>query len=403
MKHLHYISGLLLCSLCLNLSLHAQNTTNLPTSMYGVGELVAGEGGRYAGMGNVGIALNRVGFQNTLNPAAITNMDTLCFNFDVGATGSYSRYSFLGDHSYSITGNPNRISVGFRVLPRWYAMIGTTPYSSVGYVIQSEEEIEGMPKNYLISLFEGDGGLYRCYISNAYALTNQLSIGLNVGMIFGTISQSETQESAVVKYESRKRAFYGDVGLLYEFNTASERHWGIGVMFSPSMPISHNNTLTYSNNSTSQSVDKSYHSTKQYLPMHIGAGLSTTTRRWIIAADYNYVDWSQNSSSYTSMQYENQHKANIGASYITNPRFPRSLEFMAGAGFSNSYINLKGGKMNNLEINIGASFPIRYSYFSIGAGWRKQINSRKNLMQEDRVSLNLNITFGERISRSKLR
>ena len=73
MKYHHRIP-LLLCSLCTaSLTVMAQNTTNLPTSMYGVGELSAGDGGRYAGMGNVGIALNRTGFLNTLNPAAITH------------------------------------------------------------------------------------------------------------------------------------------------------------------------------------------------------------------------------------------------------------------------------------------------------------------------------------------
>ena len=84
------------------------------------------------------------------------------------------------------------------------------------------------------------------------------------------------------------------------------------------------------------------------------------------------------------MKYENQHKMNIGGIYTTNPRYPRSTELMGGVGFSNSYINLRGGKMKYLEISAGASFPIRYSYLSLGATWRKQINSRSSLMQESR-------------------
>ena len=127
------------------------------------------------------------------------------------------------------------------------------------------------------------------------------------------------------------------------------------------------------------------------------------TRRWVITADYNYVDWSKNSSSYTSMKYMNQHKANIGAIYITQPRQPRSLEYMAGIGYSNSYINLKNGKMYYLEASCGASFPIRYSFVAVGATWRRLVNSRKGMMQENRLSLSVNVTFGERISKSRLR
>lgn len=403
MKHYHRIP-LMLCSFCAaSLSVVAQNNTNLPTSMYGVGELSTSDGGRYAGMGNIGIALNRTGFQNTLNPAAITRMDSTCFIFDVGASASYARYSFQNDHSSNFMGNPNRFSIGCRILPRWYAMIGAAPYSSVGYIIQTEEEVEGMPGSYAYSLFEGSGGLYRCYLTNAFALTKRLSIGVNLGIILGTVTQSETQESAIVEYESSKHAFYADFGIHYEFNTTGSQKWAAGLVFAPSLQVNHENNLTYSNSSTSEGVDKSYHSRTQYLPMHIGTGISMTTERWVATADYNYLDWSRNTSSYTSMKYENQHKLNIGGTYITNPRLPRSTELMGGIGLSNSYINLRGGKMQYLEVSAGASFPIRYSYLSLGATWRKQINSRSSLMQESRFSVNLNITFGERISRSKLK
>ncbi|WP_195668242.1 hypothetical protein [Bacteroides intestinalis] len=403
MKHYHRIP-LMLCSFCAaSLSVVAQNNTNLPTSMYGVGELSTSDGGRYAGMGNIGIALNRAGFQNTLNPAAITRMDSTCFIFDVGASVSYARYSFQNDHSSSFMGNPNRFSIGCRILPRWYAMIGAAPYSSVGYMIQTEEEVEGMPGNYTYSLFEGSGGLYRCYLTNAFALTKRLSVGVNLGIILGTVTQSETQESAIVEYESSKRAFYADFGVHYEFNTTGSQKWAAGLVFAPSLQVNHENNLTYSNSSTSEGVNKSYHSRTQYLPMHIGTGISMTTERWVATADYNYLDWSRNTSSYTSMKYENQHKLNIGGTYITNPRLPRSTELMGGIGLSNSYINLRGGKMQYLEVSAGASFPIRYSYLSLGATWRKQINSRSSLMQESRFSVNLNITFGEKISRSKLK
>ena len=403
MKHYKRIP-LLLCSLCTaSLSITAQNTTNLPTSMYGLGELSASDGGRYAGMGNIGIALNRPGFQNTLNPAAITRMDSTCFTFDVGVSASYARYSFLSEHSSNFTGNPNRISMGFRILPRWYALVGVAPYSSVGYVIQAEEEIEGSPGSYTYSLFEGTGGLYRCYVTNAFALTRHLSLGVNLGIITGTVKQSETQENALVEYESSKRAFYADFGLHYEFNTAGRRRWAAGVVFAPSLQISHDNTLTYTNSSTSEDLDKSYHSRTQYLPMHIGTGLSMTTNRWVLTADYNYLDWSRNTSSYTSMKYQNQHNVNLGGIFTTNPRLPRSTELMGGIGYSDSYIMLKGGKMQYLEASAGVSFPIRYSYLSLGATWRKQLNSRSNMMQESRWSVNLNLTFGERLSRSKLR
>lgn len=397
------ISAVLWALCALSISATAQNSTNLPTSMYGVGELSAGDGGRYAGMGNVGIAINRNGFQNTLNPAAITRMDSTCFVFDVGAAASYSKYAFQNERSSSTLGNPNRISMGFRVMPRWYAIVGASPYSSVGYIIKTEEPIEGMPDSHTNSLFEGQGGLYRCYLTNAFVLSKRLSVGVNVGMVTGSITQSETQEGAVVKYESSKRAFYADLGLYYEFAPSTRQQWAVGLVFAPSMPISHGNNLLYSNSASGEGVDKSYRSRKQYLPMHIAAGVSATTSRWLLTADYNYTDWSRNTSSSTAMQYNNQHKLNLAGVYITNPRLPRSVELMGGVGFGSSYIKLRGGTMNYIDANVGVSFPIRYSYLSLGATWRKQINKSNSLMQENRLSLNLNLTFGERLAKFKLK
>ncbi|MCI1648634.1 MAG: hypothetical protein LKI29_09910 [Bacteroides sp.] len=384
-------------------SIFAQNTTNLPTSMYGIGELSASDGGHYAGMGNIGIALNRLGFQNTQNPAAITHMDTACFNFDVGMTISYARYSFLGNHSSNSMGNPNRINIGFRLFPHWYGMIGLAPYSSVGYIIQSEDEVEGTNGGALYSLFEGTGGLYRFYVTNAIALSKNLSIGANIGFVSGTINQEETQESSVIKYESKKKALYSDLGIYYNLNSSSKQHWSVGLVYAFPNIMHQTNNLTYSSSSTDEDLDVSFHKTKQYLPERIGAGAALTTERWVLTADYNWLNWSRNSSSSTLVEYQNQHKINVGGIYILHPRNSRSAELMGGIGFNNSYITLKNGKMTNLEISTGISFPIRYSYLSLGATWRKQMNNHKNLMQENRISINLSLTFGEKISRFKLK
>ena len=61
MKHHHRIP-LMLCSLCAtSLSIVAQNTTNLPTSMYGIGELSTSDGGRYWAVPGTEGFMHRIG------------------------------------------------------------------------------------------------------------------------------------------------------------------------------------------------------------------------------------------------------------------------------------------------------------------------------------------------------
>ena len=57
---------ILLLTLCHStLLIYSQNTTNSPTSMFGLGELSTGEGGQYSGLGGAGIALQSYNFLNT--------------------------------------------------------------------------------------------------------------------------------------------------------------------------------------------------------------------------------------------------------------------------------------------------------------------------------------------------
>ena len=81
----------------------AQNTTNSPTSMFGLGELSTGEGGQYAGLGGTGIALRGNNFLNNANPASLTELTEQRFQIDAGIMGAYQIYSQRGASNRSIT------------------------------------------------------------------------------------------------------------------------------------------------------------------------------------------------------------------------------------------------------------------------------------------------------------
>lgn len=72
--------------------LTAQNTTNSPTSMFGLGELSTGEGGQYAGLGGTGIALRGDNFLNSANPASLTELSGQRFQMDAGIMGAFQSY-----------------------------------------------------------------------------------------------------------------------------------------------------------------------------------------------------------------------------------------------------------------------------------------------------------------------
>ena len=86
--------------------------------------------------------------------------------------------------------------------------------------------------------------MYRLYWSNAFKLTPRFSIGINIGYIRGEVIQSETQESATVEYSSKKRAFYAEFGMHYEWWLKENRNLSFGLTLSPAFAIKQENELT---------------------------------------------------------------------------------------------------------------------------------------------------------------
>ncbi len=203
--------------------LTAQNTTNSPTSMFGLGELSTGEGGMYAGLGGAGIALRSTNFLNAANPASLTELTGQHFVIDAGIMGAYQSYTQTGATNHSVTGNLNNLSIGCKIRPHWYGAVFLAPVSSAGYAITLEQDVAGTTSSTVSSLFEGTGGLSKMGISNAFLFGKRLSVGINISYVTGTITQSEMQGSATEEISSYKHAFYADLGIQYKWNLDRDR------------------------------------------------------------------------------------------------------------------------------------------------------------------------------------
>lgn len=380
----------------------AQNMTNLPTSMYGLGELQTGSGGKYLGMGSIGLSISDKDYINLYNPAAVAGMDSTSWIFNTGATISFSEYAMHGEKNKSISGNPSLLALGTRLLPRWYSALSVSPYSSVGYYITKAEYVEGTEEEMVTSSFSGEGGLFKLSISNAFAINKNLSIGNNIGFISGSITQIEQQSESSIDKESSKKGLYVDFGFLYNKKFDKYKSLSLGGTYTLQTKFSQNNELYYYDSATDSEFGN-YYDGIYYIPQQIGAGLTFKNKHWLISCDYNYINWKKNKTNDPNICFEKQHKINIGSLYKLKPEYPETTELLWGVGVSNSYLNIYNGKMYYLEASGGVNIPIRKSVISLGISWRKQINNKSYLMQENKLSLSLSLTFKEKRSISKIR
>lgn len=397
-------SRILLLSLFISFSLNnsAQNSTNSPSSMFGIGDITVGEAGKYVGMGGVGIALRSDNFLNGLNPSALTAMDSAKFVYEAGANLSFENYTTRGRRSSSVNGNIRNLGVGFRVMPSWYAAAGLAPLSSMGYAITVDQPVEGTTGT-ISSLFEGNGGLSKVYLSNAIKVSKNFSLGLNLSYIMGSTTQSEVQGNTSIKDISYKKAFYADFGLQY--NIALNKKWNmnLGGVYGYKQQLSLNNDRTVINSSSNETLTEKLHPKSQFLPQYFGGGIAVNNKRLTLSADYKFTQWSVMVSDNSSISYCDQHALNIGADLLSGESFTNPWHFMVGAGVSNSYVVLKNKKPMNYHVSAGLGIPVMTgNLVSFGVKYENQAEAGSSVQKNQMFSIFLNLTFAERTPRSKI-
>lgn len=383
--------------------LMAQNTTNSPTSMFGLGELSTGEGGQYAGLGGAGIALRGDNFLNSTNPASLTELSGQRFQMDAGIMGAFQSYSQRGATNRSVTGNLNNLSIGCRIIPRWYGAVFLAPVSSVGYAITLDEEVAGTYGSTISSLFQGEGGLSKMGISTAYLFGKGFSVGTNLSYVTGTISQSETQGSATKETSSYKHTFYADFGVQYKWSVNRERFFVAGVVYGYSQDFKQDNNLYVSSTSGGDDIEQSLRRYRQCLPQFFGVGASYNTLRWMATIDYKYVDWSRMQSSQSNISFENQHRLSLGGRYTLGNVYRNPVSLLLGTGVNNSYIVIQKKKATGYYISTGLNLALRNNnVLSLGLKYKSQMKVPNGMQKENSLSLFLNITFSERTYRAKI-
>ena len=129
---------LLICSMVLCYS----QSTHLPYSIFGIGELAAGGFSRNLAMGKTGFAISSDQGLNNLNPASYYSIDSISFFFDVGFSGDFINYR---SQSTSQRGNDVRLhnlAIGFPITTWWKSSLGIVPFSTVAYKVVIDKNVE---------------------------------------------------------------------------------------------------------------------------------------------------------------------------------------------------------------------------------------------------------------------
>ncbi|GHV58302.1 membrane protein [Bacteroidia bacterium] len=399
------------------------DNTNSPYTRYGYGVLADQTFASQRGMGGIGYGLRNSQLINPLNPASFSAVDSMTFMLDFGIKG---QVAMMNDSAF---GTSRRYNGGLEYLAIQIPLakglgigVGIEPVSFVGYQYgDTTHRLDAVA----YEVYQGSGGLNKVYSNLSYKLFNRLSLGVNIGYLFGDIvhdrSANFTTDAYTVSWIDSLsiNSLTYEAGLQYIQKLTKNSELVFGVVYSPKITVNANvkaAEVRYDNQTGQVTGDPNYYSTHDsifQLPETYGIGLTYhKNNKLIIGADLQYQKWTDtkyqyykwaDSKSYHDMtgSLANRMKINVGGEYIPNVmknNLFSKIHYRVGASFANSYIVDKHeSRYDEYGVSVGLGIPMvdRRSFINMAFEYSRLTPQKTASMNEQYFKFTLSYTFNE--------
>jgi len=376
-------------------TLTSQITTS-PYSIFGLGILEGNSSGLSRAMGGTNIAFLSENAINYGNPASYDGLDSLLTIFEIGVFSKYAMFQTSHDNQSLLNANFRYMSMGFRIAPWLSTSFGFTPYSSVGYRINSTAFLEGTsieyPKTYI-----GNGGVNRVYLGGAVSFIKNLSLGVNASYLFGDITHIEASEIYEFSLEdiTYLSNFTFNYGLNYQVDV-NDWKYNVGFIYSDGKKLNTRNTTTIETK-----YEKEVLKSRKYrysIPRTVGAGLSVRKDFFKAGVDYEWSNWEEVDFSSTYLHTRNSNRISAGVEFPSQglrKGSSRMILFRFGGEFRESYMVIKGVPIDYRAVSMGLGLPLKGVVSVVNATLEFGQNGtmKRDLFRENFVTLSLDLSL----------
>ncbi len=400
---------------------------NSPYSRYGWGGLNDESQGFSLGMAGAGLGMRGPHILNSRNPASYAVIDSLTFLFDIGLSMSNTNMNCNGTSTSAQNSTLDYVTAGFRIIPTLGFAIGLRPFTTIGYNFYSNtqmEDIDGYGEKNAKYTYTGEGGTRLLFGGLGWAPFKNLSIGANIGYLWGNYTHNSTVTFTETTIQALRRYYMGELSTYslnfgVQFTQPIGKQTSINIGLTADLGHKMGNSSEFINQktgtSTVEGADTVYVKDAFELPTSVGAGIVLNHQnRWIIATDYTLQMWSKCRSpqlttkegiqkySVVDNALSNRHKVSLGVQYVPKPdgfRFSNRINYRAGISYATSYYKVgKNDGPKTYLATLGVAFPIfnqysRRSIVSIAAEYKRIQPSISNSIKENYFSLRLGLLF----------
>ena len=345
-------------------------------------------------------------------------------------------------NTYEGTGGVNRFFIGNAVTIKKKLSIGVNASYLFGTLDRIHTEDFGGNYFYntrytystIIRDFYFDSGLQYTFDSLKFERSDSLKFYDNIKKTLGdsihvltmtadSISKGKNKDAPEIKLqmeviqknisELNARMAEADSARRYVTKRRQKSNWSLTFGFTGSLPT---------NISASQdSLEELYQSSGSFViikdtilntegrkgvikfPLTVGFGFTLKKgTRWLISADALLQNWKDYSFLGTKDSLRNSMRISLGAQYTPDERGPKSywqtMQYRLGSFYNQTYLQLKGSKLNEYGVTAGLGFPIRkgFSMIQLSTMLGTRGTTDNNLIKENFVRVSIGVTFIDR-------
>lgn len=415
------VSSLLLCSLQ---SSAQSSTSHSPYSQFGLGQMREDLLPQTRAMGGLSTGVRYVGglpSLNIANPASYSAFTRTIL--DAGLYGNMTQLEKNGAKDNTADFAFSHITIGIPLAKVGGISFGLMPFSDVGYNSSAIRQFENV--NYKSSLV-GEGGVNKAYFGYGVSPIKGLSIGANVGFLFGNLYDKAMIEFPygadyynTVQTDTRRiRGASIDYGAQYFKALGNKMNFTIGYSGSLNNQINNRTTRMVTLTQTDQSSDYGDQvaidtsainvitDRKINLPMKHNVGFTLSKGvNWMVGADFKYANW----SDFQTRDGEQKLGKNIGVAVggqfkpdATSLKYWNVIDYRLGFRYNKSHISIDNNRLTDMAVTVGLGLPLSetnfgrtFSSVNISAEFGQHGTLQHNLIRERYININLGFTIND--------
>lgn len=367
-------------------SMAKAQTINSPYSRFGLGDVVPSQNILTRGMGGVSAAYYDFNTINFTNPASLARLQATTLDFALELDNRTLRAVDPPRKFNAYSPTISYVQIAFPISKKkgWGFNLGLRPVTRVNYKIEKRQLIPGVDS--INNLFEGSGGAYEANFGTGLRITKDLTVGVNVGYLFGSKDSSARLailNDSVFHYMSNHqlKSNYGglvaNAGVQYTLRLEKTIWLRLGAYASLKRTFNGTRDViveTFQYNSATGApvtVDSVYHENDVrgdvVYPSTVGAGvIFDKLGKFLIGIDYSTTKWSDYRFFKDNEPMRDSWTAHIGGQLFPTggKSYWSNVFYRAGFTFGTDYIISDNKDLSKWSATLGAGLPMRKPAYS---------------------------------------